>query len=224
VYAALLAGLALWLNAGYYQHTIGGTALVGWTNGLIDVQAFARAERWGRPDAKIPHSPFNAESGRTWEHGYGVRVRVAHVGFEASRRAVAELDKPYVWGVAARDSVGRYSIGYHDGVRPIVWIGPARITGPYVLQWNSGTLPSHTVYVNARWRWVELVLGAGGTRGSVAMDVHVSGRVDWLTYGVAAGWVEPPGWGSDVFRVAATLGMELWDAGSDQASVAGLSR
>jgi hypothetical protein len=196
----------------YYQHEARGRASVAVSAGMVRVEVFGGIGWWGRPDAKVPHSPFNLEASRTLERVFGGSVLVGKtfgVGAMAYRRGVDELDRERAWGQHETEHTHRWSIGYYDGVRPLVWAGPVMLYGPIVINWNGGTLPWHNWMLRARWWWLGFDGALGGTREGAVADFHVRVPVyAGVLVGVDAGWIELPGWSRDLPRIA--LGVTLF--------------
>jgi hypothetical protein len=209
--AVLLVGiLEVWPASirGYYQHHMRGEVRVEVQTAWIRISGWMGLGWWGRPDAKIRGSVLNLEATRTLERTYGAQVLVGQtvgIGLRAARRGVDELDRPRAWGDKVMDETHRWSIGYHDGLRPVAFVGPITVEGPYLAQWNSGTVPWHDWGVTAAHGPVDIVLGFGGRRRGFVCDLGIVQPVaDGLALGLRIGTVELPGWGRDQFRAAFT--------------------
>jgi hypothetical protein len=213
VVVVLGALLGLWPSTSggdYYQHEARGdvTVRASFVH-AVQLEVFYGLGWWGRPDAKIPHSFLNLEATRTLERYYGMELRFGGNwgwGLNAVRRGVDELDRTRVWGLPEHDSTFQYSIGYNDGLRPVAFWQTVVLRGPYLLQWNRGTLPWHAWQLTGVWKALDVDFRVGGPRRGVALDVGIQYEVfDRLAVGLRAGTIEPPGWGTDQFRVAATV-------------------
>lgn len=216
--AILLSGAAsFWANQAdhYYQHRLAGEVRVVASASWFQAEAFYGMVWWGRHDAKIPANPFNAEADRAIERPYGavltIGPRAVRVGATAYRRHAHEFDREQRWGVDSTVSGHPYSIGYHDGLRPIIRVAAfgveAEGMGPWVVTWNEPlTLPAHDWRLAFRVDYVDVLFAWGGTREGVVADF---GLTHWLGshFGVQirGGWIEPPSWGKDIPRAAAVL-------------------
>lgn len=216
----LLSGfLELWpAGAGenYYQHRMGATVEAVATIGIVEVRPWLGMTWWGRPDALIPSSFLNLEASRAIERTYGVAVLLGITNCKAGagywRRGVEELDRRRVWGQYAMELTHKYSLGYADAVYPIAICGPIRITGPPLIRTNWPlTLPEYYWHIffkqEANGYVFQTYLGLGGPRGAYpSMNIEIDRKIARETYlGVAAGVIEPPGWGPSLMRFAAIM-------------------
>lgn len=217
IVVAFLGMIEAWPGSidNYYQHRMFGEVRVRAEYQWIHAEAWMGLGIWGRPDAKIPSSFLNLEATRALERTYGASVTVGppsmQLGATAYRRGVEETDRTRRWGVDSTMSGYRYSLGYHDGLRPLLVLTMprwgVRAEGPWVWKYNDPlTLPAHDWQIAAHYWLLDALLAFGGTRGGVAADVGITQRMlGRLSLGVRAGWIELPGWGKDAFRAAAVI-------------------
>jgi hypothetical protein len=207
----LSALVGLWPHAGegdYYQHEARGTVTIRASFGTwLTLDGVYGLGWWGRPDAKIRGSFLNLEASRTLERVYGVEARLGERigwGLNVARRGVDELDRVRVWGQPVTDTTHAWSIGYHDGLRLLAYIQPYLIVySPYVYQWHGNTLPWHAWQGQARYGRYTFDFGVGGPRDGIVADLGARWQVvEGMWVGGQVGWIEPPGWGKDVFRAA----------------------
>lgn len=218
---AYCAFLGVWPHTidDYYQHQYGGKVRVALESKYVQVGSFMGLNWWGRPDANIPSSFLNLEATRVVERTYGAYLRIGPdrvgAGVMVYRRGVEHTDRPRVWGDKVVEETYAYSIGYYDGLRPVVWVTPVLLGGkalnlramfPFATQWNSGTLPWHDWEVQARWDFIGVDLALGGRRDGVVADTHLRLPLsNAFALGVDAGWIELPGWGRGRPRIAASV-------------------
>lgn len=213
VAVVLGALLGLWpfgIDHDHYQHEARGDVTVRASfGGWLRVEVFYGLDWWGRPDAKIPSSFLNLEANRALCRRYGAEARVGRVGgfgLNVARRGCEEFDGPRRWGDKIADSTHQWTIGYHDGLRPVLFWRTVTLVGPYLAQWNGGTLPWHAWRLTAAYDVFDVDVRVGGPRAGFVLDMGAVWPVTAdLALGVRLGTVALPGWGRDAFRVAATL-------------------
>ena len=215
LYVAAAALLGVWPHAidAYYQHEMRTEVRVGVRAPWVTLELHAGGAWWGRPDAKIPSSFLNLEATRTLERFYGASLRigppVAGAGVIVYRRGVDELDRVRAWGLREIRDDYAYSIGYYDGLRAQLWVGPVTLASPWLVRWNAGTLPSHAWLLTVDLDRIRGNVRIGGERPGAVADVRIRQPLTQaLALGLLVGWPEPPGWTRAAFRVGAAA--EVW--------------